>query len=84
MFVPFAVTTLGELSVDAEVFMDYIVQCFRQKVRREGPRLDGLSVSHLTHMFAFEFRSAVQATIARGAGKMMAFLAFAGLPHPLR
>ena len=81
MFVPFAVTTLGELSVDAEVFMDYIVQCFRQKVRREGPRLDGLSVSHLTHMFAFEFRSAVQATIARGAGKMMAF---AGLPHPLR
>ena len=80
-FVPFAVTTLGELSADAEVFMDYIVQCFRLKCRREGPRLDGLSVSHLTHTFAFEFRSAVQATIARGAGKIMAF---AGLPHPLR
>ena len=80
-FVPFAATTLGELSADAEVFMDYIVQCFRLKCRREGPRLDGLSVSHLTHTFAFEFRSAVQATIARGAGKIMAF---AGLPHPLR
>ena len=63
--------------------IESIVESYRQKTRLEGPRDDGLSTAYLTHLFRYEFKAAVQVAIARGVSKILAFLAFAGLPNPL-
>ena len=79
-FVAFAFSTSGELCPAAEALVERIVQTYRRKLKAEGPRDDGLSTAHLTHLFRFEFLVAIQVAIARGVSKV---LTFAGLPLPL-
>ena len=68
-FVAFAFSTSGELCPAAVALVERIVQTYRRKLSAEGPRDDGLSTAHLTHLFTsfrFEFHVAIQVAIARG------------------
>ena len=79
-FVAFAFSTSGELCPAAVALVERIVQTYRRKLSAEGPRDDGLSTAHLTHLFRFEFHVAIQVAIARGVSKVQTL---AGLPLPL-
>jgi hypothetical protein len=79
-FVAFAFSTSGELCPAALALVERIVQTYRRKLSAEGPRDDGLSTAHLTHLFRFEFHVAIQVAIARGVSKVQTL---AGLPLPL-
>ena len=68
LFTTFAITTTGELGDQANSLLDWIVQQYRSKCARGGPRSDGLTTKELVHSFRKRLHLTVQMEMASGTG----------------
>jgi len=78
IFVPAAMTTLGEFSKPLFTMQERIVCSYKAKVKREGPRRDGQSPDSLTAAFRNRLRCELQTSVAKGFARQ---LVEAGLPR---
>ena len=70
-FMPFIVSDCGELAPLAYDLQEWIVEQFRQKCLREGPRSDGCRPSDRVREFRHELKVGVQVAVAAGLGSMI-------------
>ena len=70
-FIPFIVSDCGELAPLAYDLQEWIVEQFRQKCLREGPRSDGCRPSDRVREFRHKLKVGVQVAVAAGLGSMI-------------
>jgi hypothetical protein len=70
-FVAAAATTFGEFSPSFVSLQEWITRKYAEKLKRMGPRDDGLTKQRLTAVFRNDLRSSIQVAIARGVAKMI-------------
>ena len=76
-FVPFVVSDLGELAPSAVDLQEWLVNQYRLRCIKLGPRSDGCTTSDLVRSFRHRLKIGVQTAIAAGLGSM---IQAAGLP----
>ena len=70
-FVPFAVSTTGDISPGGAGLMSWLCAKHRDLCERDGPRADGLSVKELVLSYRRRLSMAVQFAVAAGMGEIM-------------
>jgi len=70
-FIPFALADNGELAPAALEFQEYLVDCFRRKCSKDGPRDDGQTISQLITDYRHRLKLSVQFALASGVGAMI-------------
>ena len=76
-FSPFLMSDFGEFSPAATELIDWLVDRFKAKCIRDGPRTDGLSTQEMIRAFRHKIKIGALLGIAAGFGSM---LQAAGLP----
>jgi hypothetical protein len=71
------VSTLGEFGIDTIEVQEFLLACYKRKLKREGDRKDGLSSQFLTAKFRNQMRIGLQIAVAKGCANMATR---AGLP----
>ena len=71
------VTALGEIGPATVELQEFIMACFRRKLKREGERRDGFTPEQLSAKFRSDLRIGLQVAVAKGNAAMATA---AGLP----
>jgi hypothetical protein len=72
VFMPFAISTAGELGPQAYDLQEWLVQLFRAKCRGTPKRSDGLSSRELVIDYRRRLKSSLQFAMAAGMGQLIA------------
>jgi hypothetical protein len=67
-FSAFIVSDLGELSPAATELQEWLVEQYRVRLKKQGRRDDGCSISELVRQFRHKFKVGIQLAIASGLG----------------
>ena len=70
-FSPFLVSDFGEMSPAATDLQEWLIEQYRLKLKKEGRRNDGCSISELLRQFRHKFKIGIQIGIASGLGAMI-------------
>jgi hypothetical protein len=70
VFHAFVMSTLGELGPGSIAVQEFLLACYARRLRREGPRRDGLTKSFLTAQFRSKLRIGLQVAVAKGCAQM--------------
>lgn len=71
-FIPFAMSTAGELGPDAHSLIAWLIDKFRLKCKAQGRRADGMTVRELVADFHRRLRVTLQFAMAAGMGQLIA------------
>jgi len=70
-FHPFVVSDCGELAPRAYDLQEWLVEQYRLKCAKAGPRADGCTAPDLVREFRHKLKVAVQVAVAAGLGSMI-------------
>ena len=70
-FTPFVVSDFGEMSPAAVGLQEWLVDQYRHRTAKLGPRSDGCATEQLVRQFRHKLKIGIQLAIAAGMGNMV-------------